>query len=465
MLCTAVVVDEWKIRGWRFKDSRRKIRGWRFIIVSGPNISCVPHRTSLSHVSYLLFVISFVPHCTSLSQVSHLLCLIQYLLFLIVCFWSRISVSSLSSLISHLLSLISYPFFSWSHMSFSCLISLISYLLSLISCLLFCWSHMSFSCLMSRISSLVSLVSYLLSLVSRLLSLISYLLYLISCVPDPAWVSFIACLLGSVLAGFLPIFPSQIWVSDVTFVTFFGDKNVTRYLCHISGKNVMLSRTKIFVELVTFFVTSFPKNVTFWPRQYKFFLNGRNVTIRLGLKNVFFLPVSDLSLISEAWSRKAFWAKTDPYLLSLISYACLLSHISRLSSHISCLLSLASYVADRTWVSHVSFLLSLISYLLSLASCFADRTWVSHVSCLVSHLSSLLSPISCLIPLVSFLLSHVSRLFSLISYLSSLISHLLSLITCLSLPPSLLCYCCLLPLLEPLCFICTILCLLEALPE
>jgi len=31
-------------------------------------------------------------------------------------------------------------------------------------------------------------------------------------------------LLESVLPGFLPCFPSQIWVGDVTFVTFFYDK-------------------------------------------------------------------------------------------------------------------------------------------------------------------------------------------------------------------------------------------------
>jgi len=37
-------------------------------------------------------------------------------------------------------------------------------------------------------------------------------------------------------------------VSDVTFVTLSGDKkkNVTRHICHISGKNVTLSHTKIF---------------------------------------------------------------------------------------------------------------------------------------------------------------------------------------------------------------------------
>ena len=30
--------------------------------------------------------------------------------------------------------------------------------------------------------------------------------------------------IGSDLPGFLPSFPSQIWMSDVTFVTFSGDK-------------------------------------------------------------------------------------------------------------------------------------------------------------------------------------------------------------------------------------------------
>ena len=51
------------------------------------------------------------------------------------------------------------------------------------------------------------------------------------------------CVYGSVLTGFLPSFPSQISVSDSDkrhilshFVTF----------CHISGKDVTLSHTKIF---------------------------------------------------------------------------------------------------------------------------------------------------------------------------------------------------------------------------
>jgi len=63
---------------------------------------------------------------------------------------------------------------------------------------------------------------------------------------------------------------------------------------------------------VTFCVTSFPKNDTFWPRRYKTFLNGKKCDDSAGTQTCFSLPVSDLSLISEAWSGKAIWAKTDP---------------------------------------------------------------------------------------------------------------------------------------------------------
>jgi len=85
----------------------------------------------------------------------------------------------------------------------------------------------------------------------------------------------------------------------VTFVTFLG--------------RMWRSRTrKYFFSLVTFFVTSFPKNVTFWPRQYKKKLNGKKCDDSAGTETCFFLIVSDLSLISEAWRGKAIWAKTDP---------------------------------------------------------------------------------------------------------------------------------------------------------
>jgi len=70
--------------------------------------------------------------------------------------------------------------------------------------------------------------------------------------------------------------------------------------CHISGKNVTLSHTKIFVELVTFFVTSFPKNFTFWHRRYKTFLNGKKCDDSAWTEKCITLPVSDFSHISEA---------------------------------------------------------------------------------------------------------------------------------------------------------------------
>jgi len=59
-------------------------------------------------------------------------------------------------------------------------------------------------------------------------------------------------------------------------------KNVTRHICHISGKNVTLSQTKIFFELVKF--------SHFGPAGTKLFCTGRNVTIQRGLKHVFLFP-------------------------------------------------------------------------------------------------------------------------------------------------------------------------------
>ena len=70
--------------------------------------------------------------------------------------------------------------------------------------------------------------------------------------------------LRSVLPGFLPSFPSQIWVSDVTFVTVFGDRKCD--VSHFWEECDALAHENYFFKLVTFFVKSFPKNVTFGPR-------------------------------------------------------------------------------------------------------------------------------------------------------------------------------------------------------
>ena len=80
-----------------------------------------------------------------------------------------------------------------------------------------------------------------------------------------------------------------------------------------------------------------------------------------------------------------------------VSY--LMSHASRLLSHVSCLTSLVSRL-----LPHVSCLRSLVSRLLP------------HVSCLTSPVSRLLSDLSCHMSPVSSLLSHVSCLMSPVSF-------------------------------------------------
>jgi len=55
---------------------------------------------------------------------------------------------------------------------------------------------------------------------------------------------------GSVLPGFLPSFPSQIWVSDVTFVTFSSDKQCdASHLSHFWEECDALAHKYIFFNL------------------------------------------------------------------------------------------------------------------------------------------------------------------------------------------------------------------------
>jgi len=97
--------------------------------------------------------------------------------------------------------------------------------------------------------------------------------------------------LGSVLTGFLPGFPSQIWVSLVTFVTFFGDKkrHASR-LSHFWEECDALAHENNFFILWRFLSHPSRKTSHFGTAGTKLFWTGRNVTIRLGLKNAFVLP-------------------------------------------------------------------------------------------------------------------------------------------------------------------------------
>ena len=93
--------------------------------------------------------------------------------------------------------------------------------------------------------------------------------------------------------------------------------NVKRHVCHISGKNVTLSHTKIFFltcDVFNHVEHSSRKTSHFGPAGTKLFETGRNVTIRLGLfkKHSYFFHIFHLSRKREAGRPFGIWAKTNP---------------------------------------------------------------------------------------------------------------------------------------------------------
>jgi len=77
-------------------------------------------------------------------------------------------------------------------------------------------------------------------------------------------------------------------------------KNVTRHICHISGKNVTLSLTKIFFLTCDVFCRILPDKLHILaPPVQNVFWTGRNVTIP-GTETSFSLPLSDLSLYRDS---------------------------------------------------------------------------------------------------------------------------------------------------------------------
>ena len=89
---------------------------------------------------------------------------------------------------------------------------------------------------------------------------------------------------------------------------------------HISGKNVTLSHTKMFVLTCDVFCHILPeKRHILAPPVQNFF--EREEMWRFGLDSKMHLScrlrfLTVFSHISEAWSGQAFWARTDPYLFS-----------------------------------------------------------------------------------------------------------------------------------------------------
>jgi len=108
----------------------------------------------------------------------------------------------------------------------------------------------------------------------------------------------------------VPVSDSGEWRHICHF--FRWQKKATRYLCHISGKNVTLSHTKIFFLNCDVFGDIISEKRHILARRNTTFWNGKKCDDSAGTETCVSLPVSDLSLISEAWSGKAIWAKTDP---------------------------------------------------------------------------------------------------------------------------------------------------------
>jgi len=75
---------------------------------------------------------------------------------------------------------------------------------------------------------------------------------------------------------------------------------VTRHICHISGKNVTLSHTKIFFLTCDVFCHILPEKRHILAPPVQNFLKRGKCDDSAGTETFLSLPVSDLSLISEA---------------------------------------------------------------------------------------------------------------------------------------------------------------------
>jgi len=94
--------------------------------------------------------------------------------------------------------------------------------------------------------------------------------------------------------------PVSIWMSDVTFVTFFGDKKYyASYLSHFWEECDALAHENIFFNFRRFLSHPSRKTSHFGPAGTKKNWTGRNVTIGLGLKHVFLFPSSFVTYLGS----------------------------------------------------------------------------------------------------------------------------------------------------------------------
>ena len=103
-------------------------------------------------------------------------------------------------------------------------------------------------------------------------------------------------------------------------------KNVTHHICHISGKNVMLSHTNFFLNLWRFLSRPSWKMSHFGPASTNLFWTGRNVTIRLGLKRVFLFPSQICHLSRKREAGRPFGLR--PTLIHVFLFSSQICHLS-----------------------------------------------------------------------------------------------------------------------------------------
>ena len=117
-------------------------------------------------------------------------------------------------------------------------------------------------------------------------------------------------------AGLSPIsshVPDSDFVESRHICHFFDDKKChALHLSHFWEECDDLVQKLFFFNLWRFLSHPLRKTSNFRPRRCKPFLNGKKCDDSAETEKYFFLPFSDLSVISEAWSGKANWAQTDP---------------------------------------------------------------------------------------------------------------------------------------------------------
>ena len=176
-------------------------------------------------------------------------------------------------------------------------------------------------------------------------------------------------------------FPSQIWVSDVTFVTFSGDQKCNAsHLSHFWEKCDALAHENISFNLWHFWSHSSRKTSHFGPAGTNCFWTRRNVTIRLGLKPIFLLPSQICHLSRKREAGRLFR-------LRLTYIGMCVSRVTRTHIRICECLNMAyvSLSTLDTWVGH--YCTNVVRVIYTHIRICVSRVAHTHIRTCVSHVT------------------------------------------------------------------------------